>query len=95
MVKTNKARNPNSRREATDYVLIRYERGDILVDKRVAVVPAQEDTFMRARFAVVWPVAVVNVGQYITFLEFHQGPGDTDGCDGDECCEELSGENHR
>ena len=46
-------------------------------------------------FCECFTVAYINVAQPPAFLALDRGSGDTDGCDGEECCEEVSGEQHR
>ena len=78
-------------REVAVYVRIGLEGVDILFLRDIGAF-VQGDLYMRARFGPVCTIAVVNVGPIITFLEPDRGSGDTDGCDGEEGCEELSGE---
>ena len=95
MVKTKEARNPNSRPECTagvTFAAFSPER----VDKRGKVVAHPVGGYVYAFYGKIWRGAVGDVARYpIAFLELDRGSGDTDGCDGKDRCEELSGEHHR
>jgi hypothetical protein len=91
-------RNPNSREEGTSDTRIRPERGDSTVKhgrKKVAYVRIDgEQLTGLGDFCESSTIAYVNIAQLSAFPAFYRGSGDTDGCDGEECCEEVSGEQH-
>jgi hypothetical protein len=82
-------RNPNSLVQGTGYTII----NDDVVDRLVKI-PAAVSVVDGLRSATSVGVAVLNVAQRAS-LELDRGCGDTDGCDGEECCDEVSGEEHR
>jgi hypothetical protein len=107
LAKTNKKqeRIPNPPEEATGYprVTIHLESSDLAEVGGVrgvdSVTLAQHGGRIRpARSAELFTLAVANGDTlWITFLgpDRGRGSGDTDSGDGEECREELSGEQHR
>jgi hypothetical protein len=107
LAKTNKKqeRTPNSRVEATDHAIgtIDREGADLTEGRSIRGVNTVAMVRLdgRIRPAISGEpvtIAVPDAGWmiWITFLELDRGRGssDTDGCDGEECCEDLSGEQH-
>jgi hypothetical protein len=90
--------NPNSREEGTSDTSIRPERGDSTV-KHVRRMGAYvrvdgEPLTGLGDFCECFTVTYVNVAQLPAFPAFYRGSGDTDGCDGEEYCDEVSEEQH-
>jgi hypothetical protein len=92
-------RNPNSRVEGTSDTRIRPERGDSTVKhgRRLSAIARVDGEHLAGLgdFCESFTVTYVNVAQLLAFHARDRGAGDTDGCDGEECGEEVSGEQHR
>ena len=91
--------NPNSRVEGTSDTSIRSERGDSTVKhgRRLGAIARVDGEQLAGLgdFCECFTVTYVNVAQLLAFHARDRGSGDTDGCDGEECGEEVSGEQHR
>jgi hypothetical protein len=88
-----KTRGSNSREQFTGYATIPPETADVpKPDASKWVARARVADLIPAISAELGTGAVVHVVRNIAFLELDRGSGDTDGHDGEECCEEISEE---
>jgi hypothetical protein len=96
-------RNLNSRVQVTGQVIIKRESANLLVEvARKGVTHAHvaewlyEDLLCQARFDTCDTDAEANIVYSKTgaVRKFYVGSGDTGGCNSEECCEKLSGEQH-
>jgi hypothetical protein len=95
----NKNKNPNSREHGAYHAIVgpasARRRGNIeSVEPIDTIGPVALARIDRAIPPTVAETAVCNATNAITFDELDGGSGDSDGCDGEECCDELPGEHH-